>query len=210
MMDLPRGALTRLKRADPALGRVINEVGPFALQVGRADNLLDALLRSIAYQQLSGKAAATIYGRFRARLGAGEPPHPAAIGALDDEALRACGLSRQKVTYIRDLCRLVESGELSLDALGDLGDEEIVVALTKVRGFGRWSAEMFLMFQLGRLDVWPATDLGIRKGLQRLRSEPEMPSHAEAALRGDPYRPYRTVAAWYLWRSLDNGDGQGG
>jgi 3-methyladenine DNA glycosylase/8-oxoguanine DNA glycosylase len=210
MIELPRGALTRLKRADPALGRVIQHVGPFALEVGRADGPLDALLRAIAYQQLSGKAAATIYGRFRARVGEGKAPHPAAIGALDDEALRACGLSRQKVGYIRDLCRLVESGELDLASLGDLGDEEIITALTRVRGFGRWSAEMFLMFQLGRLDVWPSTDLGVRKALQRLRGEDEMPSHAEAARRGDPFRPYRSIAAWYLWRSLENGDGQMG
>ena len=210
MIELPRGALTRLKRVDPALGRLIKEIGPFALQIGRADGPFDALLRAIAYQQLSGKAAATIYGRFRARVGESTLPHPAAIAALDDESLRACGLSRQKVSYIRDLCRLVESGALDLSTLGDLGDEEVIAALTQVRGFGRWSAEMFLMFQLGRLDVWPSTDLGVRKGLQRLRGEDEMPSFAEAALRGDPYRPFRTVVAWYLWRSLDNGDGQGG
>lgn len=200
-ITLPRGALTRLKRVDPALGRVITRVGDFAMQAGAAEGHLEALVRSIIYQQLSGKAAATIYGRFRALFGQ-KFPTPAEILDAEDDALRGCGLSRAKLAYVRDLCAKIEDGSLTPEALDDMGDELIIEALTRVHGFGRWSAEIFLMFHLGRLDVWPAADLGIRKAIAALHEVP-MPSPREATLLGERYRPYRTVASWYLWRSLE-------
>jgi DNA-3-methyladenine glycosylase II len=202
-LPLPRGALARLRRADPQLGRLIDRVGPFLLEAGARGGHLEALLRAIVYQQLSGKAAATIYGRFRALFPEGRFPTTEEILDVDDASLRACGLSGQKLSYVRDLCSRVESRELSLEGLDEQPDDEVVASLTQVHGFGRWSAEMFLIFHLGRLDVWPATDLGVRKALMALRGARELPAPAAALEAGDLYRPYRTVASWYLWKSLD-------
>lgn len=201
--SLPEGSLDRLCRADPALGEVIRRVGPCALAPGGAENALDALARSIVYQQLSGKAAATIYGRFRTLFPAASFPAASAVLAVEEERLRACGLSRQKLSYLRSLCEHVDQGMIALDALGSLGDEEVIAALTRIKGLGRWTAQMFLIFHLGRLDVWPVDDLGVRKGLARVLGRAEPVTPAEARQHGERYRPYRSVAAWYLWRAAE-------
>jgi len=200
---LPRGALARLRRADPRMARLIAEVGRCRLESGRAGGHLGALVRSIVYQQLSGKAAATIHGRFAALFHPHPFPDPHAILAREDAALRACGLSRQKIASVRDLCSRVASGSLPLADLDELSDELVSEHLTKVHGIGKWSAEMFLMFHLGRLDVWPSGDLGIQKGIARLYGLRKRPTPKRMEKLGEPFRPYRTVASWYLWRLVD-------
>ena len=204
-LKLPRGALAALRRGDPALGRVIDRVGPFRLVTTRAEGHLAALVRSIVYQQLSGKAAATIHARVLALFPEGRFPTPEEVLDADEAALRGCGLSRQKLAALRDLCVKVESGDLPLDRIDDLDDEPVIEALTQVHGIGRWSAEMYLLFHLGRLDVWPVTDLGIRKAVARLVGREDLP-HPDAVREvGERFRPYRSVATWYLWRTLDEG-----
>ena len=207
MVVLPRGALQALGRADPSMGKLIRRIGRFRLEKGRAGGHLAALIRSIVYQQLSGKAAATIHGRFEALFPPGSFPDPAAILAQTDEALRACGLSRQKIAALRDLCSRVVSGKLPLDELDAMGDDAVLALLTEVRGIGKWSAEMFLMFHLGRLDVWPSGDLGIQKGLIKLYALRRKPNRVKLEKLGEPFRPYRTVASWYLWRLVDGDAG---
>lgn len=173
---------------------------------GRAEDPLAALIRSIVYQQLTGKAAGTIHARFRALFDG--IPSAARVLAVDDATLRGVGLSRQKIASIRDLCSRVDAGELAhpLARPDTFGDEELVEHLIRVRGIGRWSAEIFLMFHLGRTDVWPADDLGLRKAMARLRRR-DLPDRRVLRQIGARYRPYRTVAAWYLWRSLDETGG---
>ena len=200
---LPRGALVRLHRADPALGALIHRVGPFRLAPDVGEGPLASLVRAIVFQQLSGSAAATIHGRLRSLWPAHTPPTAADFLAVDEARLRACGLSRQKISYLQSLCTHVASGQLALDSLPSLGDEEVIAQITQVRGLGRWTAQMHLMFHLGRLDVWPHDDLGVRKGLALLRGASELPSPQLTRQLGELYRPYRSVAAWYLWRSLD-------
>ncbi len=200
---LPRGALAKLRRADPRMARLIAEVGRCRLESGRAGGHLGALVRSIVYQQLSGKAAATIHGRFAALFHPHPFPDPHAILAHEDAALRACGLSRQKIASVRDLCARVASGSLPLADLDELSDELVSEHLTKVHGIGKWSAEMFLMFHLGRLDVWPSGDLGIQKGIARLYGLRKRPTPKRMEKLGEAFRPYRTVASWYLWRLVD-------
>jgi DNA-3-methyladenine glycosylase II len=204
---LPRGALAALRRADPRMAELIRRVGPCGWTVGRAGGHLGALVRSIVYQQLSGKAAATIHGRLVERFAAGTFPDPGALLAMDDDALRACGLSRQKIAALRDLCRRVQDGSLPLDALDAMTDDDVTAALVEVRGIGRWSAEMFLLFHLGRLDVWPVGDLAIQKAVQRLHGLRKHPTAKRMHALGEPYRPYRSVASWYLWRLMDGDAG---
>ena len=162
----------------------------------------DALLRAIVYQQLSGKAAATILGRVLA-LYDDRYPTAGELLATPEEQLRAAGLSRQKLSYMRDLARHVQDGSLPIDRLHELRDEEIIVALTAVKGIGRWSAQMFLMFRLGRPDVLPDIDLGIRKGVQRAYRMRQLPPPKKVQALGARWSPYATYACWYLWRSLD-------
>lgn len=202
-MRLPRGALATLAQRDPALGRVIERVGAFRLELGTGETHLGALLRSIVFQQLSTKAATTIHGRVRALFATERHPTAAEILAMDPERLRACGLSRQKLASVYDLAAKVDAGEVALDRFDDEPDDAIVAELVRVRGIGVWSAQMFLMFHLGRPDVWPADDLGIRKGVALVRRLPKTPTAKETAALGARYAPYRTVAAWYLWRALD-------
>jgi DNA-3-methyladenine glycosylase II len=189
------------------MAEVVGRVGPCRLGKGRAGSYLAALVRSIVYQQLSGKAAAAIFGRLHASFGDGRFPDPAAILAASDARLRSAGLSRQKIASMRDLCGKVASGALVLDGIETSTDAEIVERLTGVRGIGKWSAQMFLIFDLGRLDVWPETDLGIRKALMRLYALGDLPTPAVAAALGERFAPYRTVASWYLWRSIDGEPG---
>jgi DNA-3-methyladenine glycosylase II len=191
-----------LLRRDPVLAALIRKHGECGLaQAQRADHF-SALVRAITGQQLSTKAASTIFARLVALMPDGLTP--AALSALSDEQMRAVGMSRQKITYFRDLSGKALSGVVPLDALDEMSDEEVIAALTKIKGIGRWSAEMFLMFRLHRPDVLPVDDLGIVnaiKNVYRLRKRP----NADRIRRiGAAWQPYRSVACWYLWHSLDN------
>ena len=191
------------------MARLVERVGPFRLEIGRAETHLLALVRSIVYQQLSGKAAATILGRVRATLGEERVPTAEDLLAIEEPRLRAAGLSRQKIASLRDLADKVASGALPLDRVDELDDEAVVERLVAVRGIGVWSAQMFLLFHLGRPDVWPTDDLGVRKAMARLRALPELPTRREMDALGERFRPWRSVASWYLWRSLDLADAGG-
>ncbi len=187
------------------IAELVRRVGPLGLEQrrrGRPTDAYGALVRTIVGQQLSTKAARTIYGRLAALFG-DRPPTPEETLAAGEEALRAAGLSRPKISYLRDLARRVIYGELDLGALHDLPDEEVTRQITGVKGLGRWSADMFLMFHLARPDVLPVGDLGIRRAVERFYDLPELPDadtlHAVAA----PWRPERTLACLYLWESLD-------
>jgi DNA-3-methyladenine glycosylase II len=197
-----------LRRCDAVLARLIDaDGGPLPLEPdsrGRPQEHYGALVRSIAGQQLSVKVARVIWDRLVARFG-GATPTPEQILADDPEALRAaCGFSRAKVAYLRSLAEHVVSGELELDRLPDLADEEVIRELTAVKGIGEWTAHMFLMFTLHRPDVLPTGDLGVRNAAMRAFGLDAPPSPAELEAIAEPWRPYRTRACLYLWRSLDN------
>lgn len=206
-MSSTRRAVAHLKRADPTFAAVIARVGPCRFEPRAEGTHFEAVARAIVYQQLSGKAAGTIHGRFHALYG-DRAPAPAELLATSDEALRAAGLSRQKIGYLRDLAARVDAGDVPLADIEALGDEAIVDALTRVKGVGRWTAQMFLMFRLGRPDVLPDLDLGVQKAIQLAYRLPAMPKPADVLRIGAPWAPHRTVASWYLWRLLDNGGGQ--
>ena len=180
-------------------------LGPWVQQVGRAslrrvtDGHFPYLVRSIVYQQLAGKAAATIHGRFVDAVGGRVSPR--SIGKASDEALRGAGLSRGKLAAIRDLSD--KSRRLRLNELEYLPDDEVLERLISVRGIGPWTAQMFLMFALRRPDVWPIGDLGVRAGYAKLHGLAETPTEKEMLPLGEPYRPWRSAAAWYMWRVLD-------
>jgi DNA-3-methyladenine glycosylase II len=198
--------VAELAASDPVMERLIGEHGDVVrrdLRRERPQDAYGALLRSIVGQQLSTKAARTIYGRMLELFG-GHAPTPKQLLAADPDAIRAAGLSRPKINYLRDLADHVESGELELDRLGDLPDEEVIEQLTAVKGIGEWSAHMFLMFHLGRPDVLPVGDQGIRNAIRaqyRLRKIPDAKRMEKIA---KPWRPHRTLACLYLWSSLDN------
>jgi DNA-3-methyladenine glycosylase II len=192
-----------LARRNRAFRAIVREAGPCDLRRGRPRRKHFAeLARMILYQQLAGRAAATIHGRFEA-LFDGAGPTPEGVLALPVSKLRAAGLSGNKAASVRDLAQKVLDGDVELDRLGRLSDEKVVGELTLVRGIGRWTAEMFLMFQLVRLDVWPVDDYGVRKGYARLFELSELPTAKELVELGDPFRPHRSVAAWYCWRAAD-------
>lgn len=191
-----------LMRRDPVLGAAVKRIGPCGLASRQRTDHLSALAGAIVSQQLSTKAAATIFGRFVALLPNPQSLDAAAIDALDDAALRGVGLSRQKVGYLRDLCARIGDGRLRLDALDALPDDEVIGRLTAVKGFGRWTAEMFLMFRLHRPDVLPADDLGIVKAVRKLYGLRKRPDAKRILKIGDRWRPYRSVASWYLWQIL--------
>ena len=197
-----RTSVAYLKRTDPALARVIERVGPCRFEPRAKGTHFHALLRSIVYQQLSGKAASTILDRVLAIYG-GRYPTPAHLLDTDDEALRLAGLSRQKLAYLRDLAMKVHTGEVPLARVRRFSDEEIITHLTHVKGIGRWTAQMFLMFRLGRPDVLPELDLGIQTAIQRAYAMPNRPTPADVLRIGAPWRPHATIASWYLWRSLE-------
>ncbi|MEX2256936.1 MAG: DNA-3-methyladenine glycosylase 2 family protein [Acidimicrobiia bacterium] len=189
--------------ADPAMRAVIDDIGPPDLRRGRPRaNHFAELARAVCFQQLAGAAARTIHGRFVALFGDDEP-NPEAVLALSVEALRGAGLSGAKTASIRDLAEKVLGGDVELNRLARLSDARIVEELILVRGIGRWTAEMFMMFQLGRLDVWPVDDLGVRKGYAVIHGLGDAPRARDLEPLGDPYRPYRSVAAWYCWRAID-------
>jgi DNA-3-methyladenine glycosylase II len=191
-----------LMRRDPVLGALIKTLGPCLMADRQRKDHLTALVGAIVSQQLSTKAAATIFGRFVGLFPDNQIPGPAAIVAIDDARLRSVGLSGQKVSYLRDLCARLEDGRLNLDELDALGDEEVIARLIAVKGFGRWTAEMFLMFRLHRPDVLPVGDLGIVTAVQRLYGLRKRPDPKRLTKMGESWRPYRSVASWYLWQSL--------
>lgn len=192
-----------LMRRDPILAPVIRRYkGRSPLETPVVDPF-SALVRTITAQQISTKAAATIHGRLVALMPNGIAT-PDALLSVTDEQLRQAGLSRQKSAYLRDLGAKVTAGELPIHGLHELSDEEVINAIVKVKGLGRWSAEMFLMFRLRRPDVLPVDDLGIVTAIQRLYGLRKKPKPDRIRKIGEAWRPYRTVACWYLWRSLEN------
>ena len=195
-------AVAALTRKDPQLRALVRAVGPCTMGEGRTRRPHFAeLARMICYQQLAGAAARTIHGRFEALFDG--HPTPETVLSVPEVALRGAGLSAAKAASIRDLAMRVEAGEVKLGRMGRLPDDEVVRELTLVRGIGRWTAEMFLMFQLGRPDVWPIDDLGVRKGYSLIYGLPGMPLARDLEPLGEPFRPYRSVVAWYCWRAVD-------
>ncbi len=198
--------VAQLAASDPVMARLIDEHGAVVrrdLRHDRPGDAYGALLRSIVGQQLSTKAARTIYGRMLELFG-GHPPTPKQLLAVDPDKIRAAGLSRPKIAYLRDLAEHVERGELELEKLDELSDEEVSEQLTAVKGIGEWSAHMFLMFHLGRPDVLPVGDQGIRNAIRKEYRLRKLPDAKRMEKIARPWRPYRTLACLYLWSSLDN------
>lgn len=197
-------AIAKLSSADGTMGRLIEAVGSFRLELDELISPFEALAESIVYQQLTGKAAATIFGRVKEIFGSERLPSADKILATSDEALRKAGLSGAKTAAFKDLAAKQQAGCIpTLDELQALTDEEIVEKLVQVRGIGRWTAEMLLIFKLGRPDVLPIHDYGVRKGFARTYRKKELPTPSQLAKHGEKWRPFRTVASWYLWRSLE-------
>jgi 3-methyladenine DNA glycosylase/8-oxoguanine DNA glycosylase len=196
-----RRGVTHLRRCDPVLAQLVERVGPLPPRPARRPTLFAMLGRAIVYQQISGAAARAIHRRLVALCG-GRGLRPAPIRSASAVALRAAGLSRQKAASLRDLARHVDDG-LTLRSVRKLDDEAAIVALSRVRGVGRWTAEMLLMFQLGRPDLLPVDDLGIRKSMQRAYRLRELPRPERMQRVAEPWRPWRTVACFYLWRALE-------
>jgi DNA-3-methyladenine glycosylase II len=199
---LYRKAMAHLRAVDPVMAHVIERVGPITLTARSEGTHFDVLIRSIVYQQLSGKAAATIHGRVRNLL-TEDRPMPQQIIALDHDILRGAGLSNQKARYVKNLAQHVLDGTLPVESLHELTDDEIIAALTQVKGIGRWSAQMFLMFRLVRPDVLPDLDLGVQKGIQRAYRLRKLPTPKKVMQIGAKWAPYRTLGAWYMWRVLE-------
>lgn len=191
-----------LLRRDPVLAAVIRKHGACGLASAQRADHFSALVRAITGQQLSTKAASTIYARLAALMPGGVTP--GALSTLTDDQMRAVGMSRQKISYFRDLSEKALSGAVPLDALDALSDDDVIAALTRVKGIGRWSAEMFLMFRLHRPDVLPVDDLGIVNAVKNVYRLRQPPTAERIRKIGEAWRPYRSVASWYLWRSLDN------
>lgn len=196
-------AIAHLKDADPILGRWIETAGPCSLSRERDGTHFSSLARSIVYQQLSGKAAATIHGRFEALYG-DRCPTPRELIKTPHTKLRGCGLSDRKAEYLRGLAELVEKNRLPLEKIEVMPDQEVIDALTQVRGIGEWTAQMFLMFRLGRPDVLPVLDLGVQNAIKKIYQLRVHPKPEKVAKIGAKWAPYRTVASWYLWRIVDN------
>jgi 3-methyladenine DNA glycosylase/8-oxoguanine DNA glycosylase len=201
----PAVAVGHLAAADPGLARLIEAVGPFRMRLDKTPSLFFALSEAIVYQQLNGKAAATIFARVRALFPrATESPTPAQILRASDDKLRGAGLSRAKLLSLRDLAGRTHRGQLpTLEDLRGMDNEAIIERLTEVRGIGRWTVEMLLMFRLGRPDVLPVDDYGIRKGFAVAFRKRSLPKPAVLAKYGQRWKPYRTVASWYLWRATE-------
>lgn len=202
-----RKGLKHLRSVDPELAALIARIGPCRLTVNRDSDLFLALARAIVYQQLHGKAAASIFGRI-GDLFPKSGPHFTArdIARSPDEGLRSAGLSRNKLLALRDLSAKVLDGTLpDIAELEHWEDERIIEVLTTVRGIGRWTVEMLLMFRLGRADVLPVDDFGVRKGFMLLRGLDEMPTPKDLKAQGECWAPYRSIASWYLWRAADPG-----
>jgi 3-methyladenine DNA glycosylase/8-oxoguanine DNA glycosylase len=193
-----RKAIAHLRACDPVMARVIEKVGPCRMEIDRSSTLFAALSRSILYQQISGSAAAAIHERMIALCG-GHEPHPEDVLAHSTDELRGIGLSRQKAAYMHSLAEHVHAG-LSLASVRRVDDEEAIRRLTAVKGVGRWTAEMF---RLGRLDLLPVADYGIQKAMKEAYGMRSLPKPRRMRRVAEPWRPYRTVACWYLWRFID-------
>ena len=197
-------AATHLAKIDPDLGRVIKATGPVLLVPDEARTPFYALLRAIAHQQLSGRAAETIMGRFHDLFPNVAHPTPEQVLALEDLALRGVGFSRPKIKYIKDLAARAIAGIVpNHDEVLRLDDEELIERLTQIKGIGRWTVEMLLIFKLGRMDVLPIHDLGIQKGFVITYRKRRLPKPETILKFGERWRPYRTIASWYLWRAVD-------
>lgn len=200
----PDQAVLALSSADERLARLMERIGPFRMRVNALHSPFSALLEAITYQQLTGKAAETILRRVHALYHPRRAPRPADILETHPDSLRAAGLSRAKVAAVRDLAEKTLDGTVpTLTRLRRMEDAEIMARLTSIRGIGPWTVEMLLIFRLGRADILPATDYGIRKGFRRAFRTRGLPTPAQVLRRGERWRPYRTVASWYLWRAVD-------
>jgi DNA-3-methyladenine glycosylase II len=195
-----RKAILALKGADPVLAGLIEAVGSYRIRYREPD--FEALTKAIVYQQLSGKVAATIFGRLRDAAGDGRLT-PGSVLGLTPARMRAAGLSKQKIAYIRDIARRTLTGDADFEGLRRKTDDEVIRVLTGLKGVGVWTAHMFLIFALRRKDVLPTGDLGIRAAVEKAYGLAEIPTPAEVERLGEKWRPYRTVASWYLWRSLE-------
>lgn len=198
--DLVKSAIVHLRRKDPVMKDVIRRVGPFGLRL--QSDRFQMLVRSILSQQISGSAARAIRARLEA-LVAPQMLSPENLAALSVEELRAVGVSAQKGNYLLSLATMVRDGELRLKAMGRLRDEAVIEQLVQVKGIGVWTAQMFLIFSLGRPDVLPCDDLGIRQAIRKLYGLADMPDKATSLRIAEPWRPYASIASWYCWRSLE-------
>lgn len=194
-------ATAEVAKRDRKMGRLIDRAGPMKLRRSRGTDVFTALASSILYQQLAGAAASAIHARFLAMFD-GKPTAEAVLRTRVDR-LKSVGLSRNKAEAIKDLAAKVIDGTVPTDGWRKLSDDEIVERLTEVRGIGRWTVEMFLIFDLGRMDVWPVDDYGVRKGWAKIHGLEELPKPKALMAEGERFRPYRTVAAWYCWRAVD-------
>ena len=199
-----------LARLDPVMRRLMRAHGPLALQPNARRSPFESLARAIAHQQLNGTAADTILGRFIKLFPGRRFPRPEDLERVDDDAIRAAGFSRAKIAALRDLAAKALDGTVPASrVITKLDDAEIIARLTAVRGVGQWTVEMLLIFQLGRMDVLPADDFGVRSGFRHAYGLPEMPKPKELLAHGERWRPHRTAAAWYLWRAADAAKGGG-
>src|SRR4030081_1280951 len=197
-------AIDHLTRSAPRFAALIKRTRRFDVVANELVRPFDALAESIAYQQLSGKAPATIWGRVRALYPKRKWLDPELVLKTPDDTLRACGLSRSKIAALKDLAAKTLDGTVpTRRELVRMTDEEIIERLTKVRGIGRWTVEMLLLFELGRLDVWPVADYGVQKGFAKTFGRRKLPTPKQFMKIGEKWRPYRSVAAWYFWRALD-------
>ena len=194
-----RKAIHHLKKSDPVLAAIIGKIGPCRMQYGEPS--FHSLAESILYQQLNGRAAETIFNRFTAL--AGDPLTPAGILRLSDEQMRGVGLSKQKTSYLRDLSEKTAAGLLEFERLPELSEEEVIGHLTQVKGIGVWTAHMFLMFTLRRPDILPVGDYGVQAAIKKHYKKRKWPKPAIMEKIARPWSPYRSIACWYLWKSLD-------
>jgi DNA-3-methyladenine glycosylase II len=194
-----RKAIDHLKKSDPVMAAIITKIGPFRMEYGPPG--FHSLAEAILYQQLNGKAAATIFSRFAAL--AGDPLTPAGILKLTDQQMRAVGLSKQKTSYLRDMAERAAAGQLDFSRLHERTDEEVIEHLTQVKGVGVWTAQMFLMFTLKRPNVLPTGDFGVQMAIKKLYNKRKVPKPAQMEKIAKCWEPYRSIACWYLWRSID-------
>ena len=194
-------AIRELSDRNGSLAALIKEHGPYKPRPSKQPDIFASLSRAIIYQQLAGKAAASIHLRFTELFSDGVTPQE--LLNFDIDTIRSAGLSNAKAKAIIDLAMHVDEGQLSLSMIQDLNDEALVKSLVRVRGIGPWTAHMFMIFQLGRLDVWPTGDLGVRNGFGIAFCDGETPTVKELAKHGEPFRPYRSIVAWYCWRAAD-------
>ncbi len=194
-----RKAILHLKKSDPVMRKIIERVGPYKMQFG--EPVFESLAEAIVYQQLNGNAAATIYKRFAAI--AGDPVTPTGILKLKPEQMRAVGLSKQKTSYLFDMAERTQRGELNFSRLPEMSDDDVIAHLTQVKGVGLWTAHMFLMFNLRRPNILPTGDYGVRVAMKKAYNKRKLPTPDVMEKIAKPWEPYRSIASWYLWQSLE-------